>query len=713
MFEAALASAVWAEDAAGEALEALARRTGLASGPGAAPPAPGEGRGDLESRLIRAGGRLGLEIEPAELTGGALPTALRGCAPALLRLPGVGLLAIVGGGLVGGRLRAIGPDLRIRRLAVSALARALVATGTPTDAAAGTGRDTAAGAGLGQLLAASGLGGASVERAERALRAERLRHVRVGGLWLLRLPPGASFWRQAARAGLPRHFFSFVAAYAVSYSLLLASWGALGLGALQGSLVRDALTAWALLLLTLIPFRMMSVWSRARLAVGAGALLKRRLLAGALKLQPEELRHQGAGELLARVIESEAVETLALTGGFLAIAGLIETALSAVVLAAGAGGGLHLLLLAAWLLATVELARRFYRRRRSWTRQRLDLTDALVERLVGHRTRLVQEDRGGWHREEDRLTDVYLGGSRRYDRARARLLALAPRGWLLVGLGGLLPSFLSGTSSATLLALGVGGTLTAYRGFSKMSEGFSHLSGATLSWDYARELFAAAARPELAGAAAGQAPDDSRQPVLEALDLTFRHAGRNRPVLDGCTLRMARGDRVLLEGKSGGGKSTLAALLTGLREPEAGLVLLDGLDRHTVGATAWRRRVVLAPQFHENHVFTETFAFNLLMGRRWPPEPEDLAAAVEVCRELGLGGLLDRMPSGLQQIVGETGWQLSHGERSRLFMARALLQGAEVVVLDESFAALDPENLEQALDCALRRAPTLMVIAHP
>ena len=51
------------------------------------------------------------------------------------------------------------------------------------------------------------------------------------------------------------------------------------------------------------------------------------------------------------------------------------------------------------------------------------------------------------------------------------------------------------------------------------------------------------------------------------------------------------------------------------------------------------------------------------------------------------------MPAGLLQIVGETGWQLSHGERSRLYIARALLQGAAVLILDESFAALDPETL--------------------
>jgi ABC-type multidrug transport system fused ATPase/permease subunit len=142
-------------------------------------------------------------------------------------------------------------------------------------------------------------------------------------------------------------------------------------------------------------------------------------------------------------------------------------------------------------------------------------------------------------------------------------------------------------------------------------------------------------------------------------------------------------------------------------------LLLHGLDRQTLGNTAWRKRVVSAPQFHENHILAETFAFNLLMGRHWPPDPEDLEEAEVICRELGLGGLLDRMPAGLQQMIGESGWQLSHGERSRLYIARALLQRADMVVLDESFAALDPENLRHALRCVLQRAPALMVIAHP
>jgi ATP-binding cassette, subfamily B, bacterial len=88
------------------------------------------------------------------------------------------------------------------------------------------------------------------------------------------------------------------------------------------------------------------------------------------------------------------------------------------------------------------------------------------------------------------------------------------------------------------------------------------------------------------------------------------------------------------------------------------------------------------------------------------------AEAAEVCRELGLTDLIGRMPAGLNQYVGDTGWRLSQGERSRIFLARALLQKAEIVVLDESLAALDPENLRQCLECILRRAPTLILIAH-
>src|SRR5262249_13745101 len=107
-----------------------------------------------------------------------------------------------------------------------------------------------------------------------------------------------------------------------------------------------------------------------------------------------------------------------------------------------------------------------------------------------------------------------------------------------------------------------------------------------------------------------------------------------------------------------------------------------------------------------------SLAFNLLMGCRWPPQAVDLVEAERVCRELGLGDLLDSMPGGLHQFVGETGWQLSQGERTRVFLARALLQKPDVLILDESFGGLDPENIDRASRCVQQRAETIIAVAH-
>lgn len=100
------------------------------------------------------------------------------------------------------------------------------------------------------------------------------------------------------------------------------------------------------------------------------------------------------------------------------------------------------------------------------------------------------------------------------------------------------------------------------------------------------------------------------------------------------------------------------------------------------------------------------------MGRRWPPERADLDEATTVCQELGLGPLLERMPAGLGQTGGETGWRLSQGERARLCLARALLADHDVLILDEPLGALDPQTARRVLDVVSRRARTLVVISQ-
>jgi ATP-binding cassette subfamily B protein len=402
-------------------------------------------------------------------------------------------------------------------------------------------------------------------------------------------------------------------------------------------------------------------------------------------------------------------------GGFLVVLACLELAVAALVLSLGAGGTGHALLLALWIAGTAVVATWFHRRRASWTQTRLAMTHALVENMVGHRTRLAQEPRERWHEAEDRHLEEYLEGSLGMDRA-AVVQAGVARGWSMLGLIGLAPAFVSGTGSPARLAIGLGGVLLGYLALERLASGLASLLGAGIAWRQIAFLFRAAARPDDGTRGADdplRAPLKRGENLIEARDLSFRYAQRGHPILEGLSLQIRAGDRLLLQGASGGGKSTLAALLMGLRTPDSGLLLLRGLDRRTLGSRGWRRHVVGAPQFHENHVLTGTFAFNLLMGRRWLPREEDLRQAEAVCRDLGLGDLLARMPAGMQQVIGETGWRLSHGERSRLFMARALLQDADLVVLDESFASLDPESMERCLRCVLERASTLLVIAHP
>jgi ATP-binding cassette subfamily B protein len=708
-----LTACSWPVSKLSEALEALAYTCGLmptAIEIPAPPHAPMQGADEALTWWIEAAaGCLGLEAESVDAPYAEVEQLVRRAGPALLRWPGPGELRFLV--LLGSRQRAVsilGPDRVVHWLQSEAVRTALCQTIELPLVAAVT-----------RLLDEAGVPKRRQARARTAILRERLSPVRIGGCWLLRPPPGANLWTQVRQARLPHHLVGLIGAHAIQFFLVLLSWWMIGRGAFEGRLDWGWLLAWALLLLTVLPFRLFATWAQGLLALGAGGLLKRRLLYGALRLEPEELRYQGAGQLLGRVIESGAVESLTLSGGFLTLLAGVELIIAAIVLSMGVGGQLHTLLLLGWVALTLLMGWRYFRHFRHWSEARLRMTHDLVEQMVGHRTRLAQEAREHWHDGEDHVLEQYLARSGAMDRA-ALVQALIPGGWLVLSLLGIAPAFVSGHSSPAALAVSLGGTLAAVRALGKLVAGSSALMGAAIAWQRVAPFFRAATRPEVGGLPTfalalsphwRQATD--RQPVLEAHDLGFRYHEQGEPVLRGCNLQVCAGDRILLEGPSGGGKSTLVSLLSGLRSPQSGLLLFRGLDPQTLGSAGWRQQVVAAPQFHENYVLTGTFAFNLLMGRCWPASPEDLHEAETICRELGLGELLDRMPAGMLQLVGETGWQLSHGERSRLYIARALLQNAALVLLDESFAALDPETFDQALRCVLNRASTVLVIAHP
>ncbi|WP_437490521.1 ABC transporter ATP-binding protein [Sorangium sp. So ce1014] len=695
---AALAELAWQPSALGHAMSALTAACGLASGAAPSPGAPADG--DPTAWIEAYAGCMGIEAEAVQCSFADLPRSIASLGPSLIRFE-QGYLAVMSASHRG--LSVLTPALTPARIPLETVRRALSAHLEDRPASH-----------VDKWLAAARISPRRAARARAELLGQLVADRPIGGMWLLRPDPGSSFRRLLSMRGVLRRGAIFLAAATAQIALGVLAWWLIGAGALDGAVQPGWLFAWVLLSLSAILVQLFASWTGGLLTIDVAALLKQRLLCGALRLDPAAIRTRGSGELLAMVSESEAVETAGLGGALGAVVALVQLASAAVVLAAGAGGGLHVALLVGWTIAVALLARRFARRRAAWTGERFAITTAFVENVVGHRTRVAQQAPHLHHVEEDAVLERYHGASRAMDSVGDLLASLPARGWLALGLLGLFPAVLGGVSVGPLV-VATGGILQAQAAFATLATSLGALLSAAVSWRSIARLFSAAEGREPPGipqAVLGR-PATS-DVVLEARGVSFRYGGeRGEPVLRDCGLVLSKGDRLLLEGRSGGGKSTLAAVLSGLHAPSSGLVLLRGLDRRTLGGAAWRSRVASAPQFHDNHVLSGTLAFNLLMGRAWPAAPEDRREAELVCRKLGLGPLLDRMPSGLDQVVGETGWQLSHGERSRLFLARALLQRSDVVILDESFGALDPLTVRDCVGAVLERAPALIVIAHP
>ncbi|MDQ6975228.1 MAG: ABC transporter ATP-binding protein [Mariprofundaceae bacterium] len=698
---------IWHASALHQALPAFLKRVGYSSELGILSPLDSKTLNSdaLSLWLTNSAAQLDVGIQGVAINYLTLEQVLEDAGPAILPLPNeAGFLLLLGGNRK--TLRLMDTHQTICKVAVETVRHMLAGhLETPL-------RPT-----LNKTLSQLSITGKRYDKAMRAMLRQQLSSAPVGHCYLLRLLPGDSFWKQLCLIRFPSRVSAFVLSMLAAQLLALMGWVVIGETIFHTTGFHGMLHLWALLLLTAVPLQMLSIRIKDSISLDFGCLLRKRLLDGVLQLKSAEVRDQGSGSFLGQVMNIEFLEGQCLSMVFVTFMALLQLLLAVGVLAMGVGGWVHASLLLAFLAVFFWLAIQHFSRMKAWILHARKLSFDLTENMVGHRTRLAQQHPDALHTDEDALLAHYSKLSELLDRSEAIMRSLVGRrGWLVVGCIGLYPALTTSQADIQSLTISIGGMLLAALSLDQLTQSFRHSMAAWVVWEQIHYIYQSSSRrlqqpsPRLITSTEIE-QREKNHPMLTTQGLSFAYS--HRQILDDCNLRIDAHQHLLLEGDSGGGKSTLAALLAGLQHSEAGSIQLLGLSYAQWGDDHWRKQVVIAPQFQENHVLSATFAFNLLMGRQWPPSREDLIEADKICRNLHLGDLLDSMPAGMQQMVGESGWRLSHGERSRLFIARTLLQRARLIILDESFAALDPETLKIALQCVLKRSNALLLIAHP
>ena len=209
-------------------------------------------------------------------------------------------------------------------------------------------------------------------------------------------------------------------------------------------------------------------------------------------------------------------------------------------------------------------------------------------------------------------------------------------------------------------------------------------------------------------------PDDSNKPVLkltearvELRDVTFAYRS-GEPVLKRMSFVAEPGKATALVGPSGGGKSTVLALLLRLYEIDSGDILIDGQNIAGVSRHSLRQQTAYVGQ--DVYLFRATIRDNIAFGKPGASEDEIVAAAKAACAH----DFIMSFPKGYDTPVGEHGTQLSGGQRQRVAIARALVKNAPIILLDEATAALDSESEKQVQEAIthLCQNRTTIVIAH-
>jgi ATP-binding cassette, subfamily B, bacterial len=429
-------------------------------------------------------------------------------------------------------------------------------------------------------------------------------------------------------------------------------------------------------------------------------------------LSPAFFAQRRTGDLLSRIDGDVAeIQRFALDSLFSAVSSLI-----------GLAGALILLVALSWELSLLVLVlipvevmwlrwmrRKIEHRTRSLRERSADLSSFLIETLPS--MKFIQAT--GQERREgarlDKLNDRYLTDLLRLQvteffthavpgtlTSLTRAAAFLVGGWWVIHgqwqLGALI-------AFSTYLGMAVGpvnSLLGLYVAIQRMSVSLARVN----------EL--RQAEPDVDPPAVPFSLPPNAAGAVSFEDIVFGYPGRDQPVLKGASASLRAGSKVGVSGVSGAGKTTLIDLLHRHYDPQQGVVRLDGIDLRRLALLELRRAVAVVSQ--DIVVFRGTLADNLRYGM---PDASDGAVA-HAAREAQLDELIERLPHGLDTPLGERGQQLSGGEKQRIAIARALLQQAVVLVLDEATSAVD-EHTEAQVIAAVDRLfaqRTRILISH-